>query len=269
MLRVSPILRTSQYQSPDGFDRLLLAEAYVSLETVAEGWILDVGKIACTNYLDSVRVANSSVANFLAGSFTNSLAFGAPFRGAGAAVTYVGDGDFDFRAVVLRPNNSGTNASSHVFGGAQVSLYWSQDTRPGAAYLYAWTNGGDNDRTGAGLNLDQDLGGHTTAFARLGWADEVHLGGAVDTAIESSWVAGLECRGSLWSRDSDSFALAVGSACSHDDSLDNEFVFEGYFKRVVNDHCELSLHVQGIDQLAGDATADLITAIALRMNIWL
>ncbi len=257
------------YQSPDGFDRLLLAEAYVSLATALDGWIVDVGKVAVTNYLDSVRVANNSVNNFLAGAFTNAVAFRSPFRGAGVALTYVGSGDFDVRAVAVRPDNSGDDATSNMFGGAQLSLYWGQDARPGAAYLYAWSNGGDGDRTGVGLNFDQDFGEHTTAFARTAWADEVDAGGAVDTAVESSWIAGLECRGSLWGSERDSCAFALGMNTSHDDSLEEELVLEAYFKRVVNDYCEVSLHVHGFDNLAGDESQDFITALGLRVNVWL
>lgn len=257
------------YQSPDGFDRLLLAEAYVSLQSAFEGWIVDVGKLATTNYIDTVRVANNSVGNFLAGAFTNSVAFRSPFRGGGFALTYVGSGDFDFRAVAVRPDNSGDDATSNLFGAAQVSVYWGQDARPGAAYLYSWSNGGDGDRTGVGLNLDQDFGAHTTAFARAAWADEVDAGGAVDTAVETSWVAGLECRGSLWERDNESCALALGLNSSHDPALEDEFVLEAYFKRVVNDYCEVSLHLHGIDNLGGDSARDFITALGLRVNIWL
>ena len=256
------------YQSPDGFDRLLVAEGFISMGNVAPDWVLDVGKIAATNYLDTVRVANNSVNNFLSAAFTNSMTYNGPFRGGGLALRYVGSASFDFRAVAVRPDNSGDNAASNLFGGAQTTLFWNQEDEPGSLALYVWQNGGDGDRTGAGVNLDQDIGAHVTAFGRFGWTDEVDAGGP-DQAIETCWMAGCECRGDLWSAPTDSFALAAGTAASHDATLEDEFVFEGYYKHIVNDHCEVSLHLQGIDKLAGDAARDLVTALGVRVNVWL
>jgi len=256
------------YQSPDGFDRLLVAEGFISLGNVAPDWVLDVGKIAATNYIDTVRVANNSVNNFLSAAFTNAMTYNGPFRGGGLALSYVGSSRFDFRAVAVRPDNSGDNAASNLFGGAQTTLYWNQEEAPGALALYVWQNGGDDDRTGAGLNLDQDIGANVTAFGRLGWSDEVDVG-APDQAIETSWMAGCELRGDLWGSTADAFTFAVGTASAHDAALEDEFVFEGYYRHGVNDHCEVSLHWQGIDNLAGDAARDLVTSLGVRVNVWL
>jgi hypothetical protein len=118
------------------------------------------------------------------------------------------------------------------------------------------------------VNIDQDIGAHVTAFGRFGWTDEVDAGGP-DQAIETSWMVGGEFRGDLWSAPTDAFAFAAGTAASHDATLEDEFVFEGYYKHIVNDHCEVSLHLQGIDKLAGDAARDLVTSLGVRVNVWL
>lgn len=254
------------YQSADGFDRLLVAEAFVSFETVADGWVLDVGKIATTSYLDTVRVANDSITSFLSGSFANSTAFAVPFRGGGVAMSYVANESFDFHAVAVRPDNAADNATSHVFGGAQAAIYWGQDSRPGAVYVYGWSNGGDDDRTGFGLNVDQDIGASVTAFGRFAWEDEVDMGPVVDTAIETSWATGFELRGGFCGCDADTFALAVGMNESYDSSLDSELVYETYYKHLVNERCDVSLHVQGMDHAAGDPNQDAITAVGVRVN---
>lgn len=256
------------YQSPDGFDRVLIAEGFLSMGNVAPDWVLDVGKIAATNYIDTVRVANNSVNNFLSAAFTNAMTYNGPFRGGGVALSYVGSSRFDFRAVAVRPNNSGDNATSNLFGGAQATLYWNQEEEPGSLALYVWQNGGNGDRTGAGVNVDQDLGAHVTAFGRWGWTNEIDVGGP-DQAIQSCWMAGCECRGDWWDSPSDSLALAAGTAASHDAALEDEFVFEAYYRRTLNEHCEVSLHVQGIDKLAGDAARELVTALGVRVNVWL
>jgi len=197
------------------------------------------------------------------------MTYNGPFRGGGLALRYVGSASFDFRAVAGRPDNSGDNAASNLFGGAQTTLFWNQENEPGLLAPYVWQNGGNGDRTGAGVNLDQDIGAHVTAFGRFGWTDEVDAGGP-DQAIETSWMAGCECRGDLWSAPTDSFALAAGTAASHYATLEDEFVFEGYYyKHIVNDHCEVSLHLQGIDKLAGDAARELITSLGVRVDVWL
>jgi len=254
------------YQSPDGFDRLLVAEAFVSLEASSDGWVVDVGKISSTSYLDTVRVANDSIASFLTGSFVNSTAFSAPFRGGGVAVNYLGAENFDFHAIAMRPDNSSENATSGVFGGAQAAYHWGQESRPGSVYVYGWSNGGNDDRTGFGVNADQDIGQSVTAFGRFAWEDELDLGPAVDTALETSWAVGFELRGGFCGCDADTFAVAVGMNESYDSSLDTELVYETFYRHAFNEHCDASFHIQGMDHGAGDPNQDAVNAFGLRVN---
>ncbi|MCC7011803.1 MAG: hypothetical protein IT454_04495 [Planctomycetes bacterium] len=250
-------------QDPDGFDRFYLAEAFVSMGGCCDGWVLDLGKIASSSYIDTVRVANDSVGQFMTGAFCNASTFQAPFRGGGVAASYVGNERFDVRALAMRPDNSGHDAASGVFGAAQVGVYWSQDTRPGSCALYGWSDGSDDDQLGVGLNLDQDLGTRVTAFGRLAFQDEDDAPNTAD--LHRSWSLGFELREGFTARESDLFAIANGENTSDDSTLESESLFEAYYKRAFNAHCEGSLHIQSVDNAGGADVNDRITGLGLRL----
>lgn len=253
-------------QDSDGFDRVYLGEAFVSSDVLGHGWILDLGKIASTSYLDTLRVANDSTAQFLSGAFSNSLAFEAPWRGAGVALTYAGSERFDVRLLGMRPDNSGEDATHELFLGAQASAFWGHDRLPGNCSLYAWNNGDHDDQAGIGLNLDQDLNEHATAFARFGWQEQES---SLPQATDSAYSFGCEVRGGLWGREQDNLGVALGTSTSHDGALDDETVFETYYKRVFNEHCEASLHLQNMQHPGGDPNENGVTALGLRLMLLL
>ncbi|MCC6406794.1 MAG: hypothetical protein IT453_06495 [Planctomycetes bacterium] len=222
-------------QDDDGFDRVYLAEAFLSSDVLGHDWVLDFGKVATTSYLDTNRVANDSTGQFLSGAFVNSAATQIPFRGAGIALTYLGSERYDVRLLAVRPDNSGDDATSGVFGGAQVDLFWTcGDELAGSCAVFGWSNGAKDDQCGFGLSLDQDCCEDVTAFARFGWQDEVDV--------------------------------ALGMNASHDSALDDETVYELYYKRVFTERFEATLHAQGMNHPGGDPAEDQVTSLGVRLQ---
>ncbi|MBI5433665.1 MAG: carbohydrate porin [Planctomycetes bacterium] len=251
-------------QDDDGFDRVYLAEAFVSSDVLGHDWVLDFGKVATTSYLDTNRVANNSTGQFLSGSFVNSAATQIPFRGAGIALTYLGSERYDVRLLAVRPDNSGDDATSGVFGGAQVDLFWTcGDELAGSCAVFGWSNGAKDDQCGFGLSLDQDCCEDVTAFARVGWQDEVDV---APQAIDTAWSLGCECRGPFDGRADDVVGVALGMNASHDSALDDETVYELYYKRVFTERFEATLHAQGMNHPGGDPAEDQVTSLGVRLQ---
>jgi hypothetical protein len=251
-------------QDPDGFDRLYLAEAFVSTDVLGHDWVLDFGKLASTSYLDTNRVANDSTTQFLSGAFCNCVAAQIPFRGAGVALTYLGSDRFDLRLVAMRPDNSGAEASSRVFGGAQLDVFWcAEDERTGSCGVYVWSNGAEGDQSGCGVSLDQDCCEDVTAFARLGCQSEDD---ASPQDLSSAWSLGFEWRGPLQGRADDVLGLAFGVDTSHDSALDRESVYECYYKRFFSERFQATVHAQGMSHPGGDPAEDQVTSLGVRLQ---
>ncbi|MCK6448010.1 MAG: hypothetical protein L6Q99_16575 [Planctomycetes bacterium] len=252
-------------QDDDGFDRVYLAEAFLSTDVLGHDWVLDFGKVASTGYLDTNRVANDSTAQFLSGAFVNSAATQIPFRGPGVALTWLGSERCDVRLLALRPDNSGDDATSGVFGAGQFDCFWrSANEREGSCGVYVFANGAKDDQVGAGLTFDQDCGDSCTAFARFGWQDEVSVS---PQDVETAWSLGCEWRAPFRGRVDDVLGVAFGVNTSHDAALDDETVYEAYYKRVFSERVHASFPAQGMNHPGGDPTEDQVTSLGVRLQI--
>jgi hypothetical protein len=251
-------------QDSDGIDRLYVAEAYLSMPLFDPDLIVTFGKIASVSYLDTNRAANDQTTQFLSGDFTNSAAFQAPYRAAGVAFSYVGCEHLGIDVVAMRPDNSGVNATDDVFAGGQVGLHYDALGGEGNCNTYVWVSGDRDDQTGLGLSLDQDLREDATAFARLAWQEEKP---SFPDTLARAWSAGLEWRGPFHSPEGDALGLGFGRNTSHDGALDEEGVFEAYFRHGINDHVEASLHLQSRSHPAGDPLEDRVLAFGVRLQV--
>ncbi|MFH1493149.1 MAG: carbohydrate porin, partial [Candidatus Omnitrophota bacterium] len=80
-----------------------------------------------------------------------------------------------------------------------------------------------------------------------------------DFSLEHSWSTGLQLSGSLWGRDEDMFAVAIGQAIPSDDykkagslNAKDEGHLETYYSFKANDHLTLSPDIQVIWNPYGD-----------------
>lgn len=252
-------------QDDAGFDRVYLAEIFLSTDVLGHDWVLDFGKIASTGYLDTNRVANDSTGQFLSGAFVNSAATQIPFRGAGVALTWLGSERCDVRLLAMRPDNSGDDATSGVFGAGQFDWFWTSSAgREGSCGVFVFSNGAKDDQLGLGVSFDQDCSDHCTAFARLGWQDEVDVS---PQDVETAWSFGCELREPMQGCVDDVLGLALGCNASHDIALDDEWVYEAYYKRVFSERVHASFHAQGMNHPGGDPDLDQVTSLGLRLQI--
>ncbi|MBI2383389.1 MAG: carbohydrate porin [Gammaproteobacteria bacterium] len=155
--------------------------------------------------------------------------------------------------------------------------------------LYAWRNGrgGDFDgaqarHAGVGLSLDQQVHDYLTLFARVG----AQLEGRV--RFDRAATVGAEFGGSYWNRGADALGLAIGQmqvgdefereSATVDGDADGtpdfgyaargaETVAELYYRYFVGPAFVVSPSVQHLRRPGGDAAADDVSVVGLRLQL--
>jgi high affinity Mn2+ porin len=148
--------------------------------------------------------------------------------------------------------------------------------------LYAWSNGNTTDLAGAderhsglGLSADQRVGRGWNFFGRYGLRTQGQA------PFNSALTLGFERGGAAWGRRLDTAGLAVGwmktssawRRATADTSLagysaaGHEQVAEAYYRIKLNNHLEISPHLQWLRRPGGDADAQAVKVVGLRATL--
>lgn len=240
-------------RSSDGFDLLVMNEAWAEFTALDNAVILTAGKIDLTNYFDINQVANDETAQFLCDAFVNSAALVAPGPGPGLRARTVLLGRFSVQAGLVSSDSTGGTRFSDVFAIGSVGLKIFPETSKSGnlrAYLFSPANVGG--ATGWGMSLDQQINGPWTVFGRWGenQSEVWETGGA-----RRAWSAGLQ-----WERQGPGHGLTVAAAYgeTREEAGSLSTTFEAYASWQLNTWTTISPHVQAIrneSRMARTATA--------------
>jgi carbohydrate-selective porin OprB len=233
--------------------------------------ILTFGKLDSTVYFDSNAYANNETSQFLGRIFRNSPVIEFPNNTGGIRFSlapseiieldfgyFDADGDWEdifeeaflISQVNIRPNLFNRNGNYRLLGWFSDKHHtkWEDSTQ-------------DQEGTyGFGVSFDQDLTDNLVMFVRYGWQNpDVYLNGE-SYSLDHSWSTGLQLSGTLWGRDRDIWALAVGQIFPSDKYKDSNSIlnataeghFETYYSFKVNDHLTISPDIQIIWNPYGD-----------------
>lgn len=146
--------------------------------------------------------------------------------------------------------------------------------------LYAWRNGRGEDiggaittHSGVGLSFNQQVGDYSTLFLRAGWQAQGRV------TFDRTLTLGGEWGGSLWNRGADALGFAVGGLQTSDDfrgvsltdygysASGGEQVVELYYRYRLNRQFEISPDLQYLRHPGGNAAADDLLALGLRVQL--
>ena len=251
---------------------------------------LTLGKIDATGFIDTNEYANDEAAQFLGRIFRNSPAI--EFADNAAGVRFgVEPTDFvDIELVAMDADSDWEDVFDDIFVAGQLNLKPKLFGRSGNYRLLGWVNDRQHTRWsdatktkeegyGFGISFDQELTDNLGAFLRYAWQDpEQRLNGLDDDfSLEHSWSAGMQLKGSIWGRENDVLAVAVGQAIPSDDykktgslNAKKEGHFETYYSYKVNEHLTLSPDLQVIWNPYGDDATngkDTITVFGMRGQV--
>ena len=127
-------------RNSDGFELLVLQEAWAEFTALNQAIVLTAGKIDLTNYFDINNVANDETAQFLSAPFVNSAALAAPGPSPGIRARTIVLRRFSVQAGVSSIDSTGGTRFEDPFliGEVGVRLF-TETTREGNVRLYLFS----------------------------------------------------------------------------------------------------------------------------------
>ncbi len=238
-----------------------------------------IGKLDLSNYFDGNEVANDETTQFLSGGFVNDITIDFPDNSAGLRVTVSPMEMLDVSLGIQSEEWEDLDEENFIIAEADVKLKFGE--LQGNYRFYIWHNrneltdasdaGNTNEEgTGFGTSIDQQVVDFLTLFARLGFRND----DIVEYQYDAAWSLGGAVSGSLWGRDDDVAGAAFGQAIlasSYKDTLDdagtdsgNESHYEMYYNLVLNDHVTISPDIQIVMNAEGDDDYQTVWIGAIR-----
>ncbi|MBZ0266686.1 hypothetical protein K8I85_00885 [bacterium] len=245
----------------EGFDHLVLNEAWAEFTALGDAVILTAGKIDLSNYFDINAVANDETAQFLAGAFVNSASLLVPAPGPGLRARTVLLRRFSAQIGLASDDSTGGTRFRDVFMIGSVGAKVLAETEyDGNVRVYVFSPPGAGSARGWGLSMDQQVAASVSAFGRYG-RNDMEL--SVDGTVRSAWSAGLQWKGT-WRRR----ALVAGAAYGEArDAAESETRnFEVYLSSQVNTWTHVSPHVQVVRDKATMSKAATALGVRVQFN---
>ena len=210
---------------------IAVTELWWSHTLLGESLIITLGKLDQTVFFDANAIANDETAQFLATPLVNNAAVAFPDNGLGANVMlapadwlYVTAGFGDANAIAT---HSGFNTleGDDLFVAAELGFTPEIDGLGGGNYrVLGWhTHSGDADGAGFALSFDQHATAQLVPFFRYGCGDD-------EVADFEQFVsAGLGVE-APFGRTDDLFAIGLAWGDPSDDELDEETLFEMFYR---------------------------------------
>lgn len=275
----------------DDDENVRLTEAWYEHYSSSLPLTLTLGKIDATCFIDTNEYANDEVNQFLGRIFRNSPTIEFADNAAGVRLGLEPVELIDAELLLMDADSDWEDMFDDIFFAGQINFKPKLFGRGGNYRILGWLN--DREHTkwadatktkeegfGFGLSFDQELTDNLGAFVRYGWQEpDQRLNGLDDDfSLEHAWSIGLQLSGSIWGRDDDVLAFAVGQAIPSDDykkagsnlNAKDEGHFEAYYSFKVNEHLTLSPDIQVIWNPYGDDATngkDTITVVGMRGQI--
>lgn len=241
------------------------------------------GKLDLTTEFDSSTAANDETTQFLSGAFVNNLAVEFP-GDTSLGVTFWARPSALFSLGLAAAEASGTGAGvdNNDFVMAEAAVHPKFGARQGNYRVYAWQNNTDHPSVldpsvmeghnrGAGISIDQEVGGGMTLFGRYG------LQRSRVAAVGQALSGGIVMAGTSYGRDDDAIGLAYGAAILGDEQKDassaagvrsaTEHHMELFYRYKASDGLELTPDVQWVQHPNGDKDASGVWVLGLRANL--
>ncbi|GJQ20423.1 MAG: hypothetical protein HBSIN02_07780 [Bacteroidia bacterium] len=153
-------------QDNDGFDHLLVNEAWLEFSLWNDNVTATVGKIDLTNYFDNNSLANDETSQFISAAFVNSAALPAPGSTPGIRIRLSMFSRLYIQLGISKVDNSGNDilAGLMKIGGAGFKLFPESQNEANLrvyGYLHPSNNGG-----GYGVSFDQNVVVGVSIFSR-------------------------------------------------------------------------------------------------------
>jgi len=235
-------------QSEDGFDRIIVNEAWTEFLLLKEIFTVTAGKIDLTNYFDNNVVANDENSQFISGAFINNTAFVAPSNSPGIRLRTTILERIYIQFAISKAENSGSNIFSNLYkiGGIGFKLFPFSDFEA-EFHAFGYSDPLANDRFGFGISISQEIADRFTIFGRFG-NNENPLADWYN--IKSAWSIGSQFTENIFHEPS-VIGIAFGSTKPYDTSLKNEKLTELYIKQLINTWISISASLQYVWDTGG------------------
>lgn len=204
------------------------------------------GLIDATDYLDENLYANDEYTQFLNPALVNSPNFFAPSYDLGAALQWQ-LGRISLRGVFMDVGANDDGRSFNYFGG-EVGYQANSMLGEGNYRLVLFGTSADfldpqgereQERRGALVSVDQQLGKVLGLFVRLGWQDD---GAAVN--FRAIYSGGLDVSGRLWGRAQHNIGLGYAHLDGGSVNIDHTHIAEAYVRFALNAYLAFTVDLQ-------------------------
>lgn len=204
------------------------------------------GIIDATAYLDENAYANDEYTQFMNAALTNGPNVFLPSFDIGAALEW-DSGPWALRAVLM---NIGENDDGNDFDFYGLQAGYQVDTRLGAGNYRIIIAGASEDfldpagtqlqnRAGALLSFDQELGKQLGAFLRFGWQTDK---AAVE--YDAIYSGGLDIKGNAWGRKGDNIGVGYAYLNGGNLNIQRSQVAEAYYRWQLGEVLALTADIQ-------------------------
>ncbi len=248
-------------QSSDGFDRIVVNEAWTEFLFLDDIFTVTAGKIDLTNYFDNNAIANDENSQFITGAFINNNAFAVPSNSPGLRIRTTILKRFYLQFAMSKAENTGNNIFSDIYkiGGIGFKLFPFSDYEA-EFHLFGYSHPLANNRYGFGVSMSQTIAARFTIFGRFG-NNENEL--ADWYKIKNAWSIGSQFTENILGEPS-VIGIAFNSTKPYDTSLLNEKLTELYIKQLINSWISISAHFQHVWDTGGKN--DKYSLLGLRFN---
>jgi porin len=204
------------------------------------------GIIDATDYLDENAYANDEYTQFMNPALTNGPNVFLPSYDLGIALEW-DDAPWSLRAVLM---NIGENDDGNNFGFYGLQAGYRVNNKLGAGNYRLVLAGASQDfldptgtrledRAGALLSFDQELGKVVGGWIRFGWQTE-------DAAVDYSAIysGGIDIKGTAWGRPADNIGLGYAYVNGGNLDIDKSQVTEAYYHWQLGEVFGLTADVQ-------------------------
>jgi hypothetical protein len=230
-------------QSEDGFDRIIVNEAWVEFLFIDDIFTVTAGKIDLTNYFDNNAVANDENSQFITGIFIDNPTFVVPPNSPGLRIRTTILKRFYIQYAISKAENTGNNIFTDLFqvAGFGFKLFPLSDFEANF-HIYGYSDPYADNSLGFGVSIDQSIANRFTIFGRIG-NNENTL--ADWYGIKSSWSAGFQFKESFFTEPT-IIGIGYGQIKSTEVTIKNEDSFELYLRQNINTWISISTHFQNI-----------------------
>lgn len=248
-------------QSEDGFDRIVVNEAWTEFLFLNDIFTITAGKIDLTNYFDNNAIANDENSQFISSPLINSSAFAVPSNSPGLRIRTTILERFYIQFGLSKAENTGNNIFKNLYkiGGIGFKLFPNSDYTA-EFHLFGYSHPSADNRFGFGVSMSQTIAARFTIFGRFA-NNENDL--ADWYGIKNSWSSGAQFIENLIGEPS-IIGMAYGSTKPFNQNFKNEKLTEFYVRQMINTWIGISLHYQYVWDSAGQQNR--YSLLGLRVN---